>query len=336
MRNLFCILTFLPILFSVSSFAEKSEPTEAEVLAQLQIGPKWDKVQISSDYLKRISSLQKRAALSIANFKHGTAFFVGVVDGHYVMATNAHVAANDNTDLMPENLDKLTSNPTSICTLPENPRNEIEAVRFDIQNKSFECEQLIGIWPSVELALFTIKVDSIDQAFFKKIGLKFDFTNPPMHGTQLETMGYGEFKNPGEPKVALMHTAGPTCRTFSPTGDFRYMADPDEHSPGPYKVWSFSVGCSVAWGDSGSPVINPLTGRVFGLLWTARYPKISAVQDLTFLNHVAKFQTPEVWSQLSYASPALKISEVLEADLNRQTSQGLKVKVIRGILKAAK
>lgn len=336
MKCLLFVFMLIPFIFSVSSYAEKSQPTEAEVLAQLQIGPKWDKVQITLEYLKRISSSRKRAALSIANFKHGTAFFVGNIDGHYVMATNAHVAANDTNDLMPENLDRLTSNPTSICTSSGNSRTEIEHVRFDIQNKSFACEQLIGVWPSVELALFTIKVDPIDQSFFKNIGLKFDFWNPPVHGAQLETMGYGEFMNPGESKVALMHTAGRTCKTFSLTGDFRYMTDPDEHSPGPYKVWSFAAGCSVAWGDSGSPVFNPLTGRVVGLLWTARYPKLASIQDLTFLNRIAKLQSPEVWSQLSYASPALKIREALEADLNMPMARGLKPNVIRGILKASK
>lgn len=336
MKILLFILFFLPFLFSNSSFAEKSRPTEAEVLAQLQIGPTWDKIQINEQYFKQLSPTQKRAALSIANFKHGTAFFVGLFDDHFVMATNAHVAANDNKDLLPRNIDVLTSNPTSICTSSGNQSAVIEPVRFHLRNKSFACEQLIGVWPSVELALFTIKVDPADHDFFKGIGLKFDFANAPAEGAPLEMMGYGEFMNPGEPNVALMHTMGSTCRTFSRTKDFRYMPDPDEHSPGPYNVWSFANGCSVAWGDSGSPVINSSNGRVVGLIWTARYPKTAAVKDLAFLSQIAKHQSPEVWSQLSYASPALKINAAFEEDLKDSHSRGLKQNIIRAIQNSSK
>lgn len=252
------------------------------------------------------------------------------------MATNAHVAANDYNDLLPQNIEKLVSNPTSICTSPGDSRTENESVRFDLKNKSFACERLIGIWPSVELAIFTIKVDPVDHDFFKNIGLKFDFENFPVQNAPLETMGYGEFMNPGEPNVALMHAAGSTCRTFSPTEDFRFMSDPDEYNPGPYRVWSFAVGCSVAWGDSGSPIINPRNGRVVGLIWTARYPKTTPVKDLAFLNQIAKQQTTEVWSQLSYASPALKIDAAFEEHLKNSLSKNLETKIIRGIQKMAK
>ena len=77
---------------------------------------------------------------------------------------------------------------------------------------------MIGVWPTIELALFTIKVDKSDISFFNEIELSFDFANPPMQGKHLASLGYGEFMNPGEPDVALMLTSCPYCKTFSLLG----------------------------------------------------------------------------------------------------------------------
>lgn len=302
------------LVFGVWSVTHAAPPTEAEILAQLQIGPKWDKQMLTEQSSKRLKPALRKAALSIASFRHGTAFFVGILDGQYVMATNAHVVANRMTDLLPENIDVLEADPKSICYRKPGDQSTLERVRFDLQKKSFECERLIGVWPSVELALFTIKVEKSDTNFFREIGLIFDFANPPVQAKHVVSLGYGEFMNSGETDVALTLTSGPYCKTFSPTGEIRYMSDPDEHNPGPYKVWSVAVGCNIAWGDSGSPLLDPISGRVVGLMWTARYPKLAAMQDSAYLDKTLSNQSPEVWTQFSYASPSVKIREVLSLE----------------------
>jgi hypothetical protein len=293
--------------------ADQYQPTEAEVLAQLQIGPTWDKVETAKNLVNLPASLQK-AALSIANFKHGTAFYVGKFNGLYVMATNAHVVSNKINDLLPERIHRLSDDPSLICTSGQTG-SPTELVRFDLQKRTFECDKLIGVWPSIELSLFSIKVSAADDSFFDNIGVKLDFATPPMRGRRLIAFGYGEFMNPGESDVALMETAGPFCKTFSRSGELRLMNDPDEHNPGPYKVWSFAVGCNVAWGDSGSPVLDKSTGKAVGVIWTARYPKGTDVKNAMALETMISNQPLEVWSQLSYASPAIKIREVLRAEL---------------------
>ena len=323
-----CLNLFLYFgVWSVAAHA--AQPTVAEVLAQLQIGPKWDKQMLSSQSTQNVQPALRKAALSIANFKHGTAFFIGILDGHYVMATNAHVVANRVTDLLPENIDALEADPKSICYRKPGDAATIERARFDLQKKSFECERLIGVWPSIELALFTIKVDKSDTSFFNEIELAFDFANPPMQGKHLASLGYGEFMNPGEPDVALMLTFGPYCKTFSPTGETRYMSDPDEHNPGPYKVWSIAVGCNIAWGDSGAPLLDPTSWRVVGLLWTASYPKIAAVHDSSYLDKTISNQSLEVWNQFSYASPSAKIREILSED---KSSNEFKSRILAALL----
>jgi hypothetical protein len=305
------ILIFMALAGRFAS-ADHSPPTEAEVLAQLQIGPIWDKVEMDAVSLQQISEPLRRVALSTANFKHGTAFFVGIIDGNYVMATNAHVVANDIKDLLPGAIGKLTADPSGVCSTPHGYEMSLEQVRFGLQKKSFECQQLIGVWPSIELALFTIKVDAADSAFFDGLGVRFDFSGPPAPGMALATFGYGEFMNPD---IALMKVAGPFCKTFSPKGEFRFMSDPDEHSSGPYQVWSFAIGCNIAWGDSGSAIVDASTGHAIGLLWTGHYPKSKSVEDPKYLDYIMADQTPEIWSQLSYGSPALKIREVLRTEV---------------------
>ena len=313
MRILTLILTVGIICSLNVANADQQQPTEMEVLNQLQIGPSWDKVEAAKTLASLPLALQN-AALSIANFKHGTAFFLGKFNGRYVMATNAHVVANKMDDLLPRKIQKLSEDPSSICSSGR-AGSPTESVRFGLQKKSFECEGLIGVWPSIELSLFSIKVNAADSAFFDNIGVMFDFGKPSVQYERLITFGYGEFMNPGEPDIALMETAGPFCKTFSPSGEFRFMKDPDEHNPGPYKVWSFAVGCNVAWGDSGSPVFDKVNGKVVGVLWTARYPKIADVKNAVALEAMISAQSEDVWSQLSYASPAPKIRDVLLDEL---------------------
>ena len=330
MRILKSILTLGIICNLNIAYADQHQPTEAEVLNQLQIGPKWDKVEAAKILAGLTSNLQK-AALSIANFKHGTAFYVGKFNGRFVMATNAHVVANKMDDLLPGKIQKLSEDPTLICSSGR-AGAPTESVRFDLQKKSFECEGLIGVWPSIELSLFSIKVSATDTAFFDKIGVMFDFAKPSEQHEQLITFGYGEFMNPGEPDIALMATAGPFCKTFSQSGDERFMKDPDEHNPGPYSVWSFAVGCYLAWGDSGAPVVDKVTGKVVGVLWTARYPKKADVKNAAALETMISAQSADVWSQLSYASPASKIQDVLRGELANAQLSPNNASVVQAIL----
>ena len=94
------------------------------------------------------------------------------------------------------------------------------------------------------------------------------------------------------------------------------MRDPDDLNTGPNKVWSFALGCEVSHGDSGSSIVNRLTGEVIGIIWTGRIPKAERVQRTSHLDLILdENDQDEIWGQLSYAVPAEKIKDFLINDI---------------------
>jgi len=241
----------------------------------------------------------RRAALATARAGGATSFYLGTFAGAHVMATNHHV--------FPSARQCLGSQ-----------------IRFPLLGKDFRCKTFLGTWDSVDLALFVIEVGArADAEALAKIGANFDFESKLSKGQELMTMGFGVADNASR---TLVGNRDSDCKVFSEDDAFRFMDDPDRLNPGTYKAWSFSNGCDVSHGDSGSAMVDRATGKPIGIIWTGRIPKAKSVQSSTFLDTLIESQGPEIWEELSYGVPAAKIKErLLKAIADARTPSASRV-----------
>lgn len=247
-----------------------------------RIGDEWGKQPYST---KDASDPEvSKMAQATARVGGATGFYLGFFGGRHVMATNYHVCESESDCL---------------GTL----------VRFTVLNRAYSVSRFYGSWSDVDLALFAIDVPTQeDAAILASVASPFDFQNELYRGQELVTIGYGVGSNPGRQLVVNQDS---DCVVFSDAKEFRYMGDPDDLNPGPYKAWSFANGCDVSHGDSGSAMMDRQTGHVVGIIWTGKIPKSAKVQDSQFLKDLLKTPTEDVWKELSYAVPAFKIGEYL-------------------------
>ena len=252
-----------------------------------QIGDEWGKKPVTAERLQSESPAFRRAALATARMGGATAFYLGKFNGHHVMATNHHV-------------------------LPEPSACLGNQARFPLlDNKRFTCKTFYGEWTDVDLALFEIEVTQPeDEALLAPLARNFNFDGNLTPGQLLLTIGFGVADNP---RREMMANQDSDCKVYSATNDFHFMGDPDEFNPGPYKAWSFANGCDVSHGDSGSAMVDRVTGDVVGLIWTGKIPKNAKVRERAYLDELFKTQGPNVWTELSFAVPAPKIREHLKS-----------------------
>ena len=258
-----------------------------------QIGPSWGKSIVTKDSLPSQSAAFQRAAKATARVRIGfggaTAFVIGEKDGDVVMATNHHVIGSD-----------------SACSGAK--------ISFEMLNISnLRCEKIINTNTDLDLTIFTISKPTNDQKKALMAVAKSFHDGETRKGTKLLTIGYGVAGNSGQKD--LMSGQDDDCKVFSPDGEVRFMADPDEYNPGPYKTWMFATGCDVSHGDSGSAIVDRETGEVVGILSTGKIPKNSVVRDQSYLTKIFDESSEEVWKELTYAVPASKIRELVGEDL---------------------
>src|SRR5690606_7562892 len=122
----------------------------------------------------------------------------------------------------------------------------------------------------------TIDVKPDDEHLLVGVGKNMAFNSPIYKGQKLLTIGHGVANNEDQKLVANQDD---DCIVYSEGNDIRFMADPDDLNPGDYSVWSFANGCDVSHGDSGSAMVDRLTGDIVGIIWTGRIPKDKKVQD---------------------------------------------------------
>ena len=250
-----------------------------------QIGEEWGKKPVTPDQMKTETRAFQRAALATARMGGATAFYLGKFNGHHVMATNHHVL------------------PSARSCLGNFARFPL------LDDKKFVCKTFYGEWTDVDLALFEIEVTTpADEALLAPIGRNFNYDGNLVPGQLLLTIGFGIADNP---RRVMMANQDSDCKVYSATNDFHFMGDPDEFNPGPYKAWSFANGCDVSHGDSGSAMVDRVTGDPVGLIWTGKIPKNEKVRSKAYLDNLLKTQSPEVWTELSFAVPATKIREHL-------------------------
>ena len=258
-----------------------------------QIGPNWGKTVVTKDSLSKQSRAFQRAAKSTARVRLGmggaTAFVIGEKDGETIMATNHHVIEDQDT-----------------C---QGARISFEML--DITG--LRCKSVINTNTDLDLTIFTLSgVTAEQQAELRKVAKSFD-PGETEKGMELLTIGYGVAGNDSQRN--LMSGQDEECKTFSPDGEVRFMADPDQFNPGPYKTWMFATGCDVSHGDSGSAIVERATGKVVGILSTGKIPKNKIVRDQSFLDRIFGDSSEEVWEELTYAVPASKIIEMVGDDL---------------------
>ena len=254
-----------------------------------KIGDEWGKKVVTQEQLDHESAAFKRAALATAQLGGGTTFYLGKYNGHFVMATNHHVL------------------PSTSCS----GRTAV----FPFLGLRLKCEKVFGSWPNIDLALYTVKIEKPeDERQLESVKGNFAFRQELRRGEPLITIGFGVADNPGRKLVANKDS---DCKVFSNTAEYRLMADPDELNPGPYKAWSFSNGCDVSHGDSGSAMVDRDTGYVVGIIWTGRIPKNTKVQSSAYLDQLIVNQTEEVWTELSYSVPAPKMGEFLKIEIEK-------------------
>lgn len=257
---------------------------------QYQIGDEWGKKPVNASDLATATPVFVRAAQATARYGGGTAFYLGKINGKHLMGTNHHVQPS------------LKCQGSSVFTML--------GVRAP-------CKKVFGHWPEVDFALYEVDVSAADEAQLLPVGKTLNFDKPLAQGQLLLTIGHGVAENPSRKLVANQDS---DCKVFSADGDYRKMADPDDINPGEYEAWSFANGCDVSHGDSGSAMVDRLTGDVVGIIWTGRIPKSPMAQDSKLLDEMLRSQSPSIWKELSYAVPAPKIREVLSRVVSDDTS----------------
>lgn len=251
--------------------------------ARYQIGDEWGKKAISPEAFEKESAVFKRMAKATGRFGGGTAFYIGKFNGAHVMATNHHVQPYDS------------------CAA--------SGVIFPLlNNKMFRCDKVLGTWTDIDLAFFTIKVPAESEELMAAVAKNFNFHADIYPDQKLLTIGFGVGNNPMRQEVANQDN---DCRVFSEKNEFRFMADPDRMNPAEYKAWSFANGCDVSHGDSGSAMMDRETGEIVGIIWTGGIPKEKETQNSNHLLDIQKTHSEEIWKQLSYSVPAIKMGEYL-------------------------
>ena len=260
--------------------------------ADYQIGSEWGKRPVRAADLEKANPEFRRAALATARVGGATGFYLGKFNGRHVMATNHHVLENQYQCIG-----------TTII--------------FPMLDMRGRCTEFFGSWTDIDLALFVITIDAKDEAKLAPVGANFAFHKDVYAGQALMTLGFGVAENPAR---QLMANQDSDCKVFSDARDYHFMADPDALNPGTYSAWSFANGCDVSHGDSGSAMVDRATGEVVGIIWTGKIPKSAKIQDSNYLRQLLESRGGEIWTELSYAVPAVKMSEFLDNLVRSGTS----------------
>jgi S1-C subfamily serine protease len=261
-----------------------------ELNSTYRIGDEWGKRAPSEADFEQVKHL-RRVAQATAKVGGATGFYIGSYNGRHVVATNNHVC----------------------------PRScEGSRVEFPLLGIKARVNKFFGTWTGVDFALMSIDVSGEDAAVLAQNALSIDFHSPIYLEQPLITVGYGRANNAFGRLVANWDS---DCKVFSNENEFRFMADPDRLNPGPNLTWSFSNGCDVSHGDSGSAIVDRNTGMVIGIIWTGSIPKAKSVQSSAYLEQMISSGSEEIWTALSYAAPAHKIAEILDEVVQTTSDQ---------------
>ncbi len=296
-------LAFLSLTLTLAlGPAAFSQELKAEAkLDPYQVGSEWGKKRVTEELLDSETKEFIRAAKATVSVGRATGFYLGKINNEHFLATNYHVI---------ESADACRT----------------IGIRLPLMDVRMRCKKHLGSWSDIDLSLQTVEIvlkegqelDEIERAL-SEVAKNFSFSRKITKGLELTTIGFGMHKNPFQRMVA---NTDDDCRVFSTDADYRYISDPDQINPGPYKVWSFAHGCDASHGDSGSAMVDRKTGEVIGIIWTGAFPKLAETQDSKVLNEWLRDNNEKmIWTQLSYAVPAEKIAELIRSKIEEAKTQ---------------
>ena len=290
-------LTTFSILLSLSAYSSDFQPSFLggrklggnflTGVNDYRVGDTWGKHPIRT--LDQAPAFADKIVQATARVGGGTGWFLGYFGGKAIMATNYHVCQGGGCQ-------------------------KGSTVRFPMSNITLKVDSFYGSWTDTDIALFSVTIPKENESFFRENARPFNFDRNLIANTPLMTFGFGVAGNPGR---LLMGGYDDDCRVLS--DEVRYIPDPDELNPGPYKVYSFANGCDVSHGDSGSAMVDKTNGEVIGIIWTGRIPKSKEAQKSAEINKAVEVGNQDfIWKEMSYGAPATEIKKVLEK-VSRET-----------------
>jgi hypothetical protein len=272
-------------------------------IGDYQLGSEWGKRVVDNASYQAGGPKFQRAVLATVFLPQagGTAIYLGKFNGVHVVATNHHVCEHG--------VDCLDG----------------DAI-FTALQKKYTLKMWIVSVKEIDLTLMAIDVPPADEPMLARVAQNFAFHRDVHFQEPLLTLGYG-----GNSTRLLTAGYDTDCRVLSRTAQYVALADPDTTAPSPDRVWSFANGCDISHGDSGSPLISRLTGEILGLIWTGGTPKQAMAKNSNWIASVANAQSAEVWTQLSYGVPAVKMPAAL---LNAETLDDTRKALVHAIVGA--
>lgn len=309
---------------------------------QLSVGSTFGRSFFSAQEKSKIPSHLLRAARSAAVFDKASAFYIGEFEGRHLVATNAHTFMTNDEEW---DVEDYLNKPVESCKIfPGFAESEAREVGFGLIQRYFSCKVLIGIWPEIDFAIF--EIENKDNFTFSNMGLDISSKQHISFGQPLAMFSYSPYNNPGyinidlpdtEVQVGfdLAYTQDEHCRSFINQSEATLLYDNEEKLNG---VWSFPIGCDIAPGDSGSPVVDEKTGLFSGIIWAGAEVRDIKAYDDKYLSSVLSGDVSLeetdsfVWTQLNYAVPAHKILDVISMSLKDMSEENKKtLKLVLGI-----
>ncbi len=272
-------------------------------VSNYQIGPEWGRFDIDDDVMNSATPQFQRLVKATASIGSATGYYLGMHNGIHVLATNNHVIPNEGSCFM-----------TSISFW----------FGGNMVSHSAYCRRLIATWKDVDFSLVEIRFTDdamAAQMAGREVNIRFDA--PIEKGRELMMAGFGVAGVTRNQQYR--GTLDSDCKVYSKDNDFRFMSDPDQVNPGEGKVWLFALGCDISHGDSGSAISARDNGDIIGIISTGRIPKNPKVRDAAYLDQIYSSDSEEVWGELGYAVPAVKIAEYMR----RQSSDPVIASVLR-------
>lgn len=270
---------------------------KAKTPVSYQIGEDWSRIffknftndRVLNHVLSATAKVEIPASLGIVPAQ-GSAFYVGQFNGEYLMMTNHHVISN-----------------FSQCRYPGPGR--VRAKITFATGDHYDCARIVATFENIETTFFTINVPDSKKGLFQNLALKLDFKRTYKAGDKLLTAGYGTFDNP---RAKLTYENSDTCELVSNTSEPHWLSFVNSKSKRTVQAWSFSHACEISPGDSGSPIVSRLTGKVIGLNWATETNKPMSLRDSATIQNMIQDQDPFMWRDLSYGVPNLSILPAIQ------------------------
>lgn len=222
----------------------------------------------------------------------GTVFYLGKINGEHIVGTAAHVFQNDRSQSHQLNCIDNTYH------FPAGPKMSLKGKR------------LVGAWPQIDFALCALDIPHDKEMALEGLikPLRVNWDREIKAGSLLTTIGYGYFENPKLGKPRFENSSD--CRVFF--GDKEAQWRDGKRS--------IAVGCDASSGDSGSPIVDRLTGEWAGVIWGVREDK-SGATSAQLRERAQGDDLESAWLDLTMAISPATIRNYLASHLDELESK---------------